>query len=59
MRVAFFVSSLIGGVVVVGALMLLQSIMAAFHPGWTLPFSPWWGLIVALPGLMISARRNF
>lgn len=59
MPVIVFISSLVTGLVVVGALLLLQSVMAGSHPGWTLPFSAWWGMILALPGLLMSFTRMF
>ncbi len=43
------------GLVAVGALALLQAIVQAFAPAWHLPFSVWWGLLAALPGLGFAA----
>ena len=38
----------------VGLLYLVQAIIQAFSPGWLLPFSPWFGLLVGLPALAMS-----
>ena len=48
------VAGLVGGLVAVGLLLLLQAILQAFHPGWTLPFSAWWGLLLSLPAALVA-----
>lgn len=58
MRAIVVVGSLVGGLVVVGALMLLEAVMRGFSAGWTLPFSAWWGLILGLPGLLVAATQR-
>jgi membrane protein implicated in regulation of membrane protease activity len=45
------VAGLVGGLAAVGLLLLLEAVLRAFHPGWTLPFSAWWGLLLALPAM--------
>ena len=42
---------LLQGLVMVGALVLIESIVQAFRPAWEMPFSPWWGMIFALPAV--------
>jgi hypothetical protein len=39
------------GLVGIGLLLLLQAIMSAFAPGWTLPFTALWGLLLGVPAL--------
>jgi hypothetical protein len=58
MRGTLVVMSLVGGLVVVGALMLLQAVMRGFVPAWALPFSAWWGLIMAVPGLTVAVTQR-
>jgi hypothetical protein len=33
-------------------------VMRGFSPGWTLPFSAWWGLILAVPGLLVATTQR-
>lgn len=46
--------AVIQGLALVGILALLEAIVAAFAPGFELPFSVWWGMIGTVPGLAIS-----
>lgn len=43
------------GLFVVGGLALIQAIVQAFSPEWSLPFSVWWGLSASLPGIAMAA----
>lgn len=58
MRLTMVIICLVGALTMVGALMLLQAVMGGFVPGWKLPFSAWWGLIFAVPGLVLAFRRE-
>ena len=51
MKVYSLIIGVFQGLLAVGALYLIQSIVQAFRPEWHLPFSPWWGLITCLPGI--------
>ena len=54
MRALILVASAVQGLIAVGLLFLLEAIVRAFAPDWSLPFSPWWGLLLALPGLAVA-----
>lgn len=49
------VMALLQGVAAVGLLLLLEALIRIFAPGWELPFSAWWGLLFALPGLAFAS----
>lgn len=49
----------IHGLIVVGALAILEALVQAFRPAWELPFSIWWGMLFCLPGIafaLLAAR---
>ena len=56
MKLVVVISSLVCGLLLVGALVLLESVMQGFSAGWNLPFSAWWGLLIALPGLLMAKQ---
>lgn len=41
------------GIFIVGGLLLLRAIVQAFIPTFVLPFSIWWGLVIAIPTFVI------
>ena len=58
MPFVMLIAAIVGGVIAVGALLLLQSVVQAFHPGWTLPFSAWWGLLLSVPALFAALLQG-
>lgn len=54
MRPIFLTIGLAQGLAVVGVLFLIQAIVQSFAPGWSLPFSVWWGMIFSLPALAMA-----
>lgn len=54
MKLFVLMIALLQGLLGAGALALLQAIVLAFVPAWELPFSPWWGLLLCLPGLAMA-----
>ena len=60
MKLAAVIIALAQGLIVVGLLALVQAVVQAFSPAWTLPFNVWWGMVLSLPGLaMFSLFRRF
>lgn len=49
MSIFFIIIAIVQGFAAVGLLALLEAIINHFSPGFSLPFSYWWGMIVALP----------
>lgn len=51
MKITAFVTAGLQGLALVGVLYLFQSVVAIFAKGYVLPFSPWFGLLLSIPGL--------
>lgn len=54
MRIIFACFGMIHGVIAVALLALLQAVIGAFADGFELPFSIWWGMMLAIPGIAAS-----
>lgn len=54
MRIIFACMGAFQGVIAVALLALLQAVIAAFADGFELPFSIWWGMMLAIPGVAMS-----
>lgn len=52
MKLTAIVTAALQGLALVGVLYLFQSIVAIFAKGYVLPFSPWFGLLLSIPGLI-------
>ncbi|HEY0312215.1 MAG TPA: hypothetical protein VGC56_06935 [Allosphingosinicella sp.] len=52
------IAAIVGGLIAVGVLLLLQSVVQASHPGWTLPFSAWSGLLLSVPALFAALLQG-
>ncbi len=46
--------SLLQGLALVAGLAVTEAIVQAFKPAFELPFSIWWGLLMCLPGLVMT-----
>lgn len=58
MKLVIFAVALLQGAMLVGILALIQAIVHAFAPAWQMPFSPWWGMLFAIPGLLMGHAFN-
>lgn len=55
MKLIALAAATIQGLTIVGILALLEVVVQAFRPEWSLPFSVWWGLLFCLPGIALAA----
>jgi len=57
----FTVVAALQGLILVGILAIIQSVVQAFQPAFHMPFSIWWGLLLSIPGLLMAffVSKNF
>ena len=52
--VLFALVAAVQGLIPTFIAMIAEAVVAAFVPGFTLPFSPWWGMLFSIPGLYMA-----
>jgi hypothetical protein len=57
MKYVFAAVAIVQGFFFVGLLMLLEMAVNALAPGLgAMPFSPWWGMLASVPGVVMAAH---